>query len=288
MKISVAAAKLSMLAVPHFFPSLPIKVSMPTTRSQIQEKSEKLAATRGELCVLRTCLLQFLDRVGYDVVKVDDEKCIARVKNVTSKRITQEVLAGVVEVVVANSTGANNQTDIQAFAKHTLITAVDKVSWKGNVVAASSAEAKRRKRDDTEVRHGGSKLIDDVTMQCVDAYWNAIACRKELTPTKAAPISEAAEAVAPISEAAAMPPLPPSETKEPLPIAEEAVSEDVASPVCTPVKARPKSSVSKKQAFAILEAVSHLLATKAWSRLAETEVVYEQCLSVVRQHWPMI
>jgi len=220
---------------------------------------------------------------------VDDEKCIARVKNVTSKRITQAVLAGVVEVVVANSTGVNNQTDIHSFAKHTLICAVDKITWKGNVVASSSAEAKRRKRDDTEVRHGGSKLIDDVTMQCVDAYWKALISRKELTATKAASLP-----AAPALEAVAAPSSPPSDVTESPGATAEAVPGVVSPPTAiayddTPAAnvanaCKPKSSVSKKQAFEILEEVSHLLAMGGHA----TGEALGQCLSLMRQRWPAV
>jgi len=224
-------------------------------------------------------LLQFLDRVECDVVTVDDERCIARVKNITSKRITQAVLSSVIEGVVTHSVGAINEINIFAFAKHRLITAVDKVTWKGNVVPSDSAEAKRRKRDDVEVRHGETTLIDDVTMQCIDAYWQALVCRKELTVKADVEKITVSDHVAPSTPSIPSPPSPPSsplETKALEPIVEEAILPMV---IVEPVHIKPKSSISKKQAFAILEVVSHFLATHA-------KPTGEQCLALARQRWP--
>jgi hypothetical protein len=262
-----------------FSPRINKSEVMPSPRS----RTEDLASHRGDLNRLRVALLQFLDTQRLDVVKVDDSRSICRVKTVSSKRITQVVLAGVVEATFARKAISGDQMELIGFAKLLLNSAVDTVAWKGNVVPAASPEARRRMRGNSPVRHGSSDVVDAVTLECVDAYWNAVETRKASTaaaaelpadgPPPPAPSSpeRAAEPAPAVGEAAAAQ----APVLDEIEIVPSNLKLDLVSP-------RPKSSVSKTEAVRILDAVAGILALRG----GQTQAVLDECLSVMRQRWP--
>jgi len=246
---------------------------MPKTRSQGQQaKGEKVSAQRGELAILRQALLQYLDRVGKDVVPVDDHRAICRVKTVTCKRIVKGLLLSVVEMTVASVEQSPNDDAemILARAKQLLRDKTDVVSWKGNVLSLDSAEAKRVKRDEEEIRRGGA-IIDATTANLVDSYWEAAQGRRDK--------SKQEPEVPPLARQDAMP-----AKDEPAQPISAPLESAVEAPInATPVRApRPCSSVSKREAAGILQKISIYIVDHRGD-----EQILKGSYAVLHRCWPM-
>lgn len=252
---------------------------MPRTRSHAhRQKAATVSSQRGQLAKLRLELLAFLDACDKDVVQVDGERSICRVKNVTAKRITKPLLREVAEVVVAQAaTMPRDRTILSAFATHVLRESVDIVSWKGNVVESTAPEAKRQKRDDEVVRHGAPELVDGRTLDLVEQYWESVGksrAREEAPREETPPPSKA-------------PPPPPPSPPPPLAKSAEATvpaspQRRAPSPVQTLTQPKPKSSVSKKEAIGILNHVVGCIVEDD----GESDLL-TACLSVLDRCWPM-
>ena len=256
---------------------------MPRTRSQAQQhNTAAVSSQRGHLAKLRVQLLAFLDACDKDVVRVDDERSICRIKNVTAKRITKPVLQEVVDVVISQSTTMPQDTEIlSAFATHVLRETVDIVSWKGNVVDNTSHEAKRQKRDEEVVRHGPTELLDGRILALVEEYWTAIG---ESGTQEVAPLEETLLQVRHIESPTLTSPLPPllatnakvsmspPRTLSSLPLQPKVIREP-----------KPKNSVSKKEAIAILNRiVDHIVEEGC----GESDLLTVS-LSILDRCWPI-
>lgn len=222
--------------------------------------------------MLRQALLQYLDRVGKDVVRVDDERAICRVKNVTSKRIVKPLLLSVVQktVACAEQSPRDDAVVLHARSKQLLREEADVVSWKGNVLPLDSAEARRKTRDEAEVRHGEPGIVDPITLQLVDTYWDAVTRRANLKKEEAQspPVAMMEEQATPPKEEA-----PPPAASPPR---ESTVN---AAPARVP---RPRSSVSKKEAASILQKVAEFIV----EHRGEAQLL-RGSYAVLHQCWPM-
>ena len=255
---------------------------MPRTRSQVQrQKTANVSSQRGHLAQLRVQLLAFLDACDKDVVRVDDERSICRIKNVTAKRITKPLLQEVVEVVISQLTTIHQDpTMLSAFATQVLRESVDIVSWKGNVVENTTHEAKRQKRDDTEVRHGGTELLDGPILAIVEEYWAAIgesrttqeeALREETLHIESPAISTPPLPPLLATIAKAGVPMSPTRPLPPLPLQPKVIREP-----------KPKSSVSKKEANVILSRIAAYIAVEG----CDESDLLTASLSILDRHWP--
>jgi len=216
-------------------------------------------------------------------------RSICRIKNITAKRITKPLLQEVVEVVVSQVTSPpQDHLLIYGFARQILRESVDIVSWKGNVEENTSHEAKRQKRDDEEIRHGTTELVDDRILNLVEDYWLAIGESKKTlmaqgdpprakmqtpvlhchveSPSASSTISSPPPPLATIANAAV-----PVSSRPPLPLQQ------------TPdIEPTPKSSISKNDAFAIIDSIVHYIVEPH----GESDLL-TGCLSVLDRCWPM-
>jgi len=250
---------------------------MPRTQSRAQsQQSAAVSSQRGHLATLRAELLAFLDAHGKDVIRVD-ERSICRVKNVTARRITKPLFSEVVEVLVVQApTLPHDKIMLAAYGAQVLRESVDIVSWKGNVVANSEPEAKRLKRDDEEIRRGGPGLVDAATLAMVEEYGAAVGTRKP--PTQASQKLPARKPAKPPQAPPQAPPLPPPLPPS-LPSPPHPSSVSASSPL--PREPKPLSSVSKKEAIAILDAIAgHLV-----EHPGESDPL-TACLSILERCWP--
>jgi len=243
-----------------------------------------VSSQRGQLAKLRLELLAFLDACDKDVVQVDGERSICRVKNVTAKRITKPLLREVAEVVVAQAaTMPRDKTILSAFATHVLRESVDIVSWKGNVVESTAPEAKRQKRDDEVVRHGAPELVDGRTLDLVEQYWESVGksrAREEAPREETPPPSKASPQSPPPKASRPSPPPPLAKSAEAT--APASPQWQAPSPVQTLTRPNPKSSVSKKEAIGILNHVVGCIVEAD----GESDLL-TACLSVLDRCWPM-
>ena len=281
----------------HFFFSLPVYHSttgrrkMPRRQTpDEQDVSEQLSSHRSNLAMYRCVLIQFLDKLQLDRVELDNRRCIFRSKTVSSKRLTFPMINGIVEEcvrVVKEAPGHPPQEiDVVGFLKLEMKSRCDVVSFKGNVIDATSADAKRVTREGTLLRRGGPELVDDETRQICDAMWEEMGQRRQLLEeskavkrrgmehpemTRQCPTGRTnrtlagAEATSPTSS---RPPLVNNAPKDP------------AKPVTAP---RPQSSISKKQASTLFSTVAAYIAAHH-----HDEGLREAVLQIVQRGWPHI
>ena len=238
---------------------------MPRKRAaEEEERGEAISAVRGDLSCYRKVLLEFLDRVHCDIVELDAERSICRVAIVSSRRITRAVIIGVIENVLRGVETAQGKMDamlLQGLCKQELLRQVDKTTFVANVLPSSSAEARRKRRDEAEVVRGGPELVDDTTREVCELMRRQIATRDELLEQVRA-TTKRAKAAPPLPPS---PPPPPPPPRAPPPAAEapEAVASLQAAkrPATKPMLGkRPKSSISKKQAQILLANVADYIA----------------------------
>ena len=150
---------------------------MPSKKTVEEEAcSERVAAVRGDLAACRKVLLHALG--DYDVISLDTERVLRKIEVVSSRRITKKLMLTVLEEVVLEMlrrpSMARDAMMLFGEAKQRLIHHVDRITANGNVVLASSKEAKRRRRDSDELKVGGQSLLSDTNREVAEAYWQAI------------------------------------------------------------------------------------------------------------------
>lgn len=241
---------------------------MPRRKSpEEQEVADRLSTHRSNLAMYRAALIQYLDKVEMDHVELDAERVIFRSMTVTSKRLTRSVINGIIDAgldVLTQAARAPLEQDIAAYMKAELKKQCDVVTYKGNLVKASSAEAKRVTREGMILRKGDASLVDAATRELCEAMWEELGHRHGLVEEGKA-VKRARMEASQTSQATDAAPSPKGPRQE-QPAQEPASppSPQVASPGPPPAKPhsitakapRPKSSISKKQAAALFSVVA--------------------------------
>ena len=245
----------------HFYCRSLIKV-MRKRPAEEEVRTEALSAARGEIVTYRKVLLEFCDRVGCDIVDLDQERAICTVAIVSSRRITRALINSVIQNAMEALAKMDAKVDgMLAFGvcKGHLQAEVDKVSFVASVLPSDSAEARRKRRGENEVVRGGPDLVDETTREICELFWSQVQARDELEaeakadkkrakvtpPSPANTAMEAPVAKLPVQKTATVAPAPPPKTAK-------AASK-------RPAK-RPRSSISKKVAHDLLALVADYIA----------------------------
>ena len=263
---------------------------MPRLKSPAQQDiSERLSNHRSSMALYRTALTQYLDRVSMDRVEVDEDRCIVRSMNVTSKRLTRNVINAIIDTCLNTVQGMHPgmmvTLDVLAYLQVELRTQCDTVTCRGNLVATSSTEAKRITRGGEALRRGGCDLLDNPTRDLCEAMWEEMGHRTGLvvegkamkkielsiaTCTKGKDIS-----ISPmigVDQVRLQSPLPSTTPRKTVTATSPSTGESI----------KPKSSISKTQAFALFQLVSAYIVEHNLD-----ECLVESLVKIVDGWWPV-
>ena len=269
-----------------------------------QDVADRISTHRANLGMYRSALIQFLDKVEMDRVELNTERVIFRSMTITSKRLTRPVINDIIMAglsVVTEAARTPMDIEIVAFLKAELKSKCDCVSYKGNLLVSTSAEAKRVTREGVILRRGDMSLVDPDTRGLCEAMWDELGQRHSIVEegkaakrarveandtasqatTVVAPSPEAPpEAASVIKEAEASPPLPhvtsPELELSPLPV-KSSLSKTEAVP-----KPKLKSSISKTEAAVLFQRVAEYMIMHR-----REESLDEAVVQLVDDWWPV-
>ena len=259
--------------------------------------SDELASVRGDLSNCRKALLQLLLDTGCDVIQLDEERVIRKTEVVTSRRITKQLMLEVLQELVGQLQGETRRLDpvsLFGIAKWTLLRHVDRSIPNGNVVPTDSKEAKKRRRDSAELVVGGPELVSATMRGVADTYWEAIerqrvindeARRHRRAPRVAdppdPPLDQGEDAIS--LSGPEPPPLP-------APSAGEGPGRAPGTPAGPSARAAPparraRPSVSKTEAYKILQRVAEHLVGLSYSTFPPWGDIKSEMESLVDEAW---
>jgi len=238
---------------------------MPRKRSEKEiELSEEIGSVRNDLSMHRVGLLDFLNRVGYEIVDLDNDRIIRKTHVISSKRITVELMLQILEKIAAQLQGCSNlvsnKLEVIALARQLFIEVVDKKDYKGEVLLKGSKAAKKRERDAPPIVPGGRELVDRDTRELADSFWALLKKRDELM-AESRKLKQHCAVDEPIATATVVPAESFEEESvqqrhDELPLTGEGTDAAKAtnhpSTPETPTN-KPKTSISKKVAYRLLE-----------------------------------
>jgi hypothetical protein len=280
---------------------------MPRKRSAEEEgRTEAISAARGDLSVYRQVLLDFCDRVGCDIVDVDQSRAICKIAIVSSRRITRILINSVIEAAmqaIAQMKGKRDAMLVLCAFKRQLLAQVDKVSFVANLLPAFSTEARRKRRGEELVLRGGPELVDATTKEVCELYWQQVqerdaleeeakAAKRQKPAVRPAEVGKATTTVRPASPSVGR--AAPVKVKVATAAADESNLKPPATLDLTAVtkKARnskPKSSINKTQAGNLMQLVADFVAGN-WTPgkgLADMELM-PAIDQLVDDFWPTI
>jgi len=238
---------------------------------------------REKLALYRLPLSQFLVHNGIDKVTIPQhDRVIVSTRIVSSKRITQGLMLQTVRSLVESNKGARIPDLMWTTLKRRLLEVVDTITLNADVVASTSKQAKMKPRDGPALIEGSPQLLTDDILEIAQAIWSLkqtsanVAQRRKamkipLKPTPNTCIDSVEPSCEEILESLTPSPqvqlrqLSPRDSPPQVPkekgtitnsVVEAAITEQVMS---DSLQGRPKSSISKSQAYLLIQAVSDLI-----------------------------
>ena len=147
---------------------------MPKRKSRQQVSlAADTSAVRTQLAMLRADLLGLVREMQFDRVPLDAERVVVCKELTSAKRITHKLMLGVVQTTLNDQKGRRLQDALALWCmlKTQLLEVVDKKSHSCDVVAANSKEAHRQSRDGPKPIVGDAGILTDEMRSVADEIW---------------------------------------------------------------------------------------------------------------------
>ena len=147
---------------------------MPKQKSHQQASlAADTSAVRTQLIILRADLLSLVLEMRVDRVPLDAERVIVCKELISAKRITHKLVLGVVQTALNNHKGARLKDAVLLFCmlKTQLLEVVDKKGHSCDVVDAHSKETHRQSRDGPKPIVGDASILTDEVRAIANEIW---------------------------------------------------------------------------------------------------------------------
>ena len=281
------------------------------------------SCVRTQLAILRGDLLKSMQELHVDRIPLGDRVIVCK-ELCSARRITQKLLLGVVQHTLESHKGARVTDAIMLFVtmKTQLLEVVDKKSHSCDVLLAHSHEAQRQPRDGRNPIVGDADLLSEEMIANANGIWQLktqsshIAQKRKAMKTETPPIMLPECDTMPVSPSSGETFAAASEEASPQQLSDSPVDEnspsagmlDEAAFACTraevddgaapppmepemittasPAPVKPKSSISKKLAYVLLEKIAEFLFSLCRSkRMPYWEKVEGDVTSMVNQFY---